>query len=258
MNTKLEKNNILGVGVSAINMDIATDQISAWVDNKEANYICVTPVHSIMMCFDSPELRTIYNDAGMVTPDGMPVVWLSRFLGSSHVSRVYGPDLLIAMCKKTEKDGTRHFFYGGADGVADKLVENLKANFPDLNVVGTYCPPFRPLTDEEDTIILNQIKNANPDIIWVGLGAPKQEFWMSSHLNQLAPSVLIGIGAAFDFHAGLVKQAPKWMQSNGLEWLFRFFQEPKRLWYRYLVNNPRFIFNTLLQVSGAKKYPMSS
>lgn len=247
--------NILGVNVSAINMDLALQTIDSWHTNQQSNYVCVTPVHSVMMCLDDQKLKQIYNDAGMVTPDGMPIVWLSRWFGSKQVSRVYGPDLLLAMCKHSIDKGYRHYFYGGAEGVADKLIENLKTQFPELEVAGAYCPPFRSLSPQEDKEIVEIILEAKPDIIWVGLGAPKQEYWMQSHLNALSPAILIGVGAAFDFHAGLVKQAPKWMQRSGLEWLFRFLLEPRRLWYRYLVNNPRFVFNMLLQVTNLKEYP---
>jgi N-acetylglucosaminyldiphosphoundecaprenol N-acetyl-beta-D-mannosaminyltransferase len=250
----LQKTNILGVGVSAINMNIALTTISNWVDNKLANFVCVTPVHSVMMCLDNNELRHIYNEAGMVTPDGMPIVWLSRWFGAKHVSRVYGPDLLLNMCVDSLYNNFKQFFYGGADGVADLLVSKLIEKFPDLNVVGTYCPPFRELSDLEDQEIANYINGCEPDIIWIGLGAPKQEYWMHSQLKALAPSVLIGVGAAFDFHAGLVKQAPKWVQSSGFEWLFRLSIEPRRLWKRYIINNPRFIYNIVLQVFRVKVF----
>ena len=237
-------------------MPSALQTLSEWIDQKEANYVCVTPVHSVMMCFDDPKLREIYNDAGMVTPDGMPIVWLSQRLGAPHVKRVYGPDLLLAMCKHSIARGDRHFFYGGAEGVADLLVEKLKTHIPDLNVAGTYCPPFRQLTPEEDAEIVDLINKAKPDIIWIGLGAPKQEYWMRDHLDKLAPAVLVGIGAAFDFHAGIKRQAPRWIQRSGFEWLFRFLLEPRRLWKRYVINNPRFVYHVFLQKLGVREYKM--
>lgn len=249
--------NILGIGVSPINMGIATSTIAHWIEHKLANYVCVTPVHSIMLCFNDPELRQIYNRAGMVTPDGMPVVWLSKASGHPEVSRVYGPDLLLAMCEASEKKGYSHFFYGGAEGVADLLVEKLKEEYPYLNVAGTYCPPFRTLTQDEDDEIVAIINENKPDIVWIGLGAPKQELWMDSHVGRIDSAVLIGIGAAFDFHAGIKKQAPFWIQRSGLEWLFRLMSEPRRLWKRYLVNNPRFVAHVFLQKTGLRHYELN-
>jgi N-acetylglucosaminyldiphosphoundecaprenol N-acetyl-beta-D-mannosaminyltransferase len=192
-------------------------------------------------------LRRIHAEAAMVTPDGMPLVWLARRAGY-RADRVYGPDLMLAVCEASQHTGWRHFFYGGNEGVADLLVARLQARFPGLQVAGTYCPPFRPLSDDESDAVVEQISAASADIVWVGLSTPKQERWMAQHVSRLHGCVLIGVGAAFDFHAGLKKQAPRWIQRSGLEWLFRLATEPRRLWRRYLRNNPEFIWRVAGQV----------
>jgi N-acetylglucosaminyldiphosphoundecaprenol N-acetyl-beta-D-mannosaminyltransferase len=173
-------------------------------------------------------------------------------MGFRHVERVYGPDLMLAVCEHSAKRGYRHFFYGGAPGVTEKLAVQLRSRFPGLQVAGTYSPPFRPLTPEEDREVVERINSSQPDIVWVGIGAPKQERWMAEHVGRLCAPVLIGVGAAFDFHGGLKKQAPRWMQKSGLEWSFRLMSEPRRLWRRYLVNNPFFLWLIFLQALGRK------
>jgi len=213
-------------------------------------------VHTVMECQRDPALKRIHNRSGMTTPDGMPLVWLSRLHGHRHVSRVYGPDLLIAVCQESIRAGYRHFFYGGAEGVPEALAAALLRRFPGLVVAGTYSPPFRPLTPEEDEQIVAMINRARPDIVWVGLGAPKQEYWMAEHVGRLEAPVMVGVGAAFDFHSGRKKQAPRWMQRSGLEWLFRLLTEPRRLWRRYLINNPLFLWLVALQLLGLRRYPL--
>jgi N-acetylglucosaminyldiphosphoundecaprenol N-acetyl-beta-D-mannosaminyltransferase len=184
----------------------------------------------------------------------MPLVWISRLLGFRHVDRVYGPDLMLAICKRSPGRGYRHFFYGGGDGVAALLKERLQARYPGLDVVGTFTPPFRPLTEEEDEDIVQCINALSPDIVWIGLSTPKQERWMAAHLGRIGASVMIGVGAAFDFHAGLKKEAPYWIQRSGLQWLFRLVSEPRRLWKRYLTNNPAFAWRITGQLAGLKHY----
>lgn len=247
--------NILGVHVSAINMQQALSTIDTWIAQEASQYVCVSNVHSIMESWDDPSLRRVHNEAGMVTPDGMPLVWTSRSRGFEHVSRVYGPDLMLAMCDHSMAKGYRHFLYGGAEGVPELLAERLQKQFPSLQIVGTYAPPFRALTPEEDARIVDQINQAKPDVIWVGLGMPKQERWMHEHVDRLQAPVLIGVGAAFDFHAGLKKQAPSWMQRMGLEWSYRLMTEPRRLWKRYLQHNPRFVALMALQELGLLRVP---
>jgi len=250
--------NVLGVGISAINhMDVVLETIEDWIARREPNYVCVTGVHGVMESQRDDELRRIHNASGLTTPDGMPLVWLSRLKGHRHVDRIYGPDLMLALCERsTTKNGFRHFFYGGAEGVPEQLVANLRQRFPRLQVVGIYSPPFRPLTPEEDERVVQIINQAAPDIIWVGLSTPKQERWMAVHLGHVEAPVLIGVGAAFDFLAGQKRQAPRWMQRSGLEWLFRLLTEPRRLWRRYLVNNPLFVLLVLAQALGLRRYSL--
>jgi N-acetylglucosaminyldiphosphoundecaprenol N-acetyl-beta-D-mannosaminyltransferase len=246
--------NILGIGISTINMAMALQIIESWICQRESQYICVTGVHGVMESQRDVELQRIHNAAGLVTPDGMPLVWLSRLLGFCHVRRVYGPDLMLAVCERSALQGYRHFLYGGAPGVADQLARCLQDRFPGLTIAGTYCPPFRPLTPEEDAVVVEQINAAQPDIVWVGLSTPKQEQWMATHVQRLHVPVLVGVGAAYDFLSGVKRQAPCWMQRSGLEWLFRLLQEPRRLWRRYLSNNPRFLWRVLLMTLGQKRY----
>jgi N-acetylglucosaminyldiphosphoundecaprenol N-acetyl-beta-D-mannosaminyltransferase len=232
--------DILGVGVSPINLDDAIATIERWISERSRNYVCIAGVHGVMESRRDQRLRSIHNEAGMVTPDGMPLVWLLRLLGRGNVDRVYGPDLMRKMTAVSSLRGYRQFYYGGAEGVADKLKQALTAAHPNLEVVGTHCPPFRELTPEEDQADIDAINMARPDIIWVGLSTPKQEFWMARHLGRIEAPVMVGVGAAFDFLAGTKRQAPRWMQRNGLEWLFRLCSEPRRLWRRYAYIVPGF------------------
>jgi N-acetylglucosaminyldiphosphoundecaprenol N-acetyl-beta-D-mannosaminyltransferase len=243
----ISRANILGVEVSAIDMEITLNTIEAWIARHEPHYVCVTGVHGVMESHRDEALRRIHNAAGLVTPDGMPLVWLSRLMGFPHVQRVYGPDLMLAVCERSARQGYRQFFYGGAPGVVEKLATRLQSCFPDLQVAGLYSPPFRSLSPAEDAAVVEHLNAASPAIVWVGMSTPKQERWMAEHVGRLSAPVLIGVGAAFDFHAGVKKQAPQWMQKNGLEWLFRLLMEPRRLWRRYLINNPWFLWLVLHQ-----------
>jgi N-acetylglucosaminyldiphosphoundecaprenol N-acetyl-beta-D-mannosaminyltransferase len=246
--------NLLGVHVSAVNMHRALAIMEAWIAQGETHYVCVMGVHGVMESQQDRSLGQIHNAAGLVTPDGMPLVWFSRLRGFRDTSRVYGPDLMLAMCGRSLAGGYWHYFYGGGEGVSERLSKKLQEKYPGLQVVGAYSPPYRELTEAEDTQIVNLINGAAPHIVWVGLNTPKQERWMATHRMKLTAPVLIGVGAAFDFHAGLKKQAPRWMQHSGLAWLFRLGSEPRRLWRRYLINNPKFIFSVALQLLGIKKY----
>jgi len=239
--------DVLGVGISSVNMPLAVARIQEWIASHSQQYVCITGVHGVIESQWDPKLKAIHNAAGMVTPDGMPMVWINHLRGFDHVQRVYGPDLMLAMCQESLSRGYKHFFYGGGDGVAELLKERLTARFPGLQVVGTYCPPFRKMSDDEDRQLIERIAQSGADIVWVGLSTPKQEYWMSEHLGRIAAPVMIGVGAAFDFHAGLKRQAPLWMQRSGLEWFYRLATEPRRLWKRYLRNNPLFVWYVLLQ-----------
>ena len=249
-----ERVNVLGVGISAITMADALAMIDTWIATGASRYVCVTGVHGVMESQADPALRKIHNCAGLVTPDGMPMVWLSRLHGHRRVERVYGPDLLLACCEASVAKGYRHFLYGGGEGVPERLAARLQTRFPGLIIAGTWSPPFRELTGTEEQAMIDTIASAQPDIIWIGLSTPKQERWMARYVGRLPAAVLIGVGAAFDIHAGVKKQAPPWMQRSGLEWLFRLATEPRRLWRRYLTNNPRFVWRLLLQLSGAVRY----
>lgn len=246
--------NVLGVGVSPVNMAEAVATMEAWIEGREKHYVCVTGVHGVIESQRDSRLREIHNKSGMTVPDGMPLVWLSRSAGHRNVSRVYGPDLMLAFCEASARHGHRHFLYGGEEGVADALGKRLEERFPSLVIAGTYCPPFRQLTAEEDADIVALINASRSDVVWVGLSTPKQERWMAEHRDALDAPVLVGVGAAFDFHTGRKKQAPAWMQRSGLEWLFRLLQEPRRLGRRYLINNPTFVSLLAMQRLGLKRY----
>ena len=248
------RENILGVQISAVSMIQALQFIERWIEVNKQHYICVTPAHGVMDCWRDPELRRIFNASGLTTPDGMSIVWILKLLGHHHVERVYGPDLMLAVCDRSIKESWSHYFYGGAPGVPETLAEKLADRFPDLQVVGTYSPPFRSLSPQEDREIVHMIKAANPDIVWVGLSTPKQERWMAAHLEKLNTPVLIGVGAAFDFLSDRKKQAPRWIQRSGFEWLYRLASEPRRLWRRY-ARYPLFVLLVLAQLLGLKHYP---
>lgn len=247
------KVNILGVQVSCINMQDAPMEMERWVQEGEQHYICVCPNHTVMECRRNPRLRAVVNGAGLVTPDGMSVVWVCWLYGYRHVERVYGPDLMLAFSALAAQKGYTSFYYGAAPGVPERLAERLQREFPGLRVVGTYSPPFRLLTPEEDEQIVKMINAANPDVVWVGLSSPKQDFWMAEHVGRLKAPVMIGVGAAFDFLSGSKRQAPRWIQRKGLEWVWRLAQEPRRLWRRNL-DTPPYFFNVLLQWTKLKSF----
>jgi N-acetylglucosaminyldiphosphoundecaprenol N-acetyl-beta-D-mannosaminyltransferase len=253
-NFLMELVNVLGVNVSPVPFTGVLAMIDSWIQAGTKKYCCCAPVSSVMAAQGDKKAMAAINGAGLVVPDGMPIVWIVQLAGFANQDRVYGPDLLLSICALSEKRGYSHFFYGGEPGIAERLVGNLKQQFPCLKVAGTYCPPFRPLTAEEDRAIIDMINHNSPDIVWVGLGSPKQDLWMAEHYEKLDAKVCIGVGAAFDFHSGRIKQAPRWMQQTGLEWLHRLWQEPRRLWRRYLIGSPAFVFLIALQLLGLRKY----
>ena len=244
--------NVLGIGVSALSLAQTCAAIVATRGTLHRGYICHGTAHGFTLAQSDPALKTAYRSAWLTTPDGMPLVWL----GPPGTERVYGPDLLLAVCDAGRAVGLRHYFYGGAPGVADTLRAKLNARFPGLDVVGTSSPPYRAPTADELSTFRAEITRLRPDVIWIGLGTPKQEKFMAAHAATLDAAVLIGVGAAFDFHSGRVRQAPRWLQRSGLEWLFRLGTEPRRLAARYLVTNPRFVLHVLAQRTGLKKYPL--
>lgn len=233
--------NILGIPVSVLNMTTAVDQVRRWIEARQSRYICVADVHSVMRARSDGDHRTAMLAADMVTPDGTPLVWFGRLNGAGELRRVCGPDLVLAVAAASVQPGWRHFLYGGNEGVAERLSDELRTRFPGIEVVGSNCPPFRALTPDEDAAIVATILELRADIVWVGLGCPKQEKWMLEHRDRLPGVLLVGIGAAFDFHTGDVQRAPKWMRDGGLEWLHRLASEPARLWRRYLILAPKFL-----------------
>lgn len=237
--------DVLGVRISALTMERTLAEFERWIADGEQHYVCVTGVHGVMESFRDPELREIHNASGLTTPDGMPIVWASHRAGADWTTRVYGPDLLLATCDRGRSLGWRHFLYGAKEGVPELLRDRLTARFSGLQVVGCWSPPFRPLTPEEDEEVVARINASGADVVWVGLSTPKQERWMAAHVGRLDAAVLVGVGAAFDIHSGMVRQAPLWMQQRGLEWLYRLRREPRRLWRRYLRNNGPFVVHLL-------------
>jgi len=250
----LPRVDILGVRISAINPAQAVGEIESWIGRRERQYVNVCNVHTIMECQQDARLKQVVNSSGLSTPDGMPLVWLSRLHGFRSAARVYGPDLMLALCERSQATGHRHFFYGGAPGIAERLAEQLQRRFPALQIAGIHSPPFRKVGAVEDRAVLDTIDAASPDVVWVGLGTPKQDLWVADHRPLLEAPVLIAIGAAFDFHAGVLRQAPRWMRRSGLEWSFRLAQEPRRLAYRYLVLNPLFVLNAFLQATKLRRF----
>jgi N-acetylglucosaminyldiphosphoundecaprenol N-acetyl-beta-D-mannosaminyltransferase len=247
--------SVLGTWVDAVNPPSALQEIEAWLAGGARGYVCVSNVHAVMEALRDEGFRRVYNQAGLIVPDGMPLVWVGRLRGHAGVRRVYGPDLMLQLCERLARLGRSAFFYGGSPGVAAELAERLRGRFPGLSSAGSYAPPFRELSRGEEEDVVRLLNDAGPDVIFVGLGCPRQEKWMAALRERLRAPVLVGVGAAFDFHTGRVPQAPRWMQSAGLEWLFRLAQEPSRLWRRYLVYNPLFIFHVTLQLLGLRRYP---
>ncbi len=246
--------NLLGVHVTAFDLTTAVAEMAQAVHENRRVFASTCPVYTLMQGHERPEVRAALNGAGWVTPDGMPVVWALRLMGAATVGRVYGPDLMWALTELSAQRGYAQFYLGGAPGVADQLAQVMQARFPGLKVAGAFCPPFRELTPVEEETMIEQVNASGAHLVWVGLGSPKQDLWMARYRPRLTPPLLIGVGAAFDFFTGRQPQAPRWMQTNGLEWLFRLMSEPRRLWRRYLVYNPKFIWQLALQLAGLRRY----
>jgi N-acetylglucosaminyldiphosphoundecaprenol N-acetyl-beta-D-mannosaminyltransferase len=252
---EIQRVNVLGVGVSVIDQDRARNFLFEAIRHGRRGYVTVTGVHGISEAQADESLRDIFNRALLVTPDGMPMVWMGKLQGHESIQRVYGPELMLNLCEHSVGPGFTHFLFGGVPGIAEELRQNLVARFPGLRVVGTYTPPFRHLNDSELRDLQQMVRGTQPDFFWVGLSTPKQERFMAQHLEILAEGkIFIGVGAAFDLLTGRVRQAPPSMQRVGLEWLFRLTQEPKRLWKRYLINNPLFVARAGAQLLGLRNY----
>jgi N-acetylglucosaminyldiphosphoundecaprenol N-acetyl-beta-D-mannosaminyltransferase len=245
--------NVLGVGISAVNMGRALEIIRGWIERREQHYVCVTPAHVVMECYHHPDLYPLLNLSGLTTPDGVSIVWLLRLQGRGEVGRVCGPDLMEAVCDISASKGWRHYFYGGRPGVAALLEKKLTVRHPGLQVVGLHSPPFSALGAEEDARVVEQINASSPDIVWIGISSPKQEQWMAAHVGKVSAPVLVGVGAAFDFLSGVKPRAPIWMQRSGLEWLYRLGSEPDRLWRRY-VQYPLFGILVAAQLLGLRRF----
>lgn len=231
---------ILKSNVDSTDYRDACDRIQALAETKTSSYVIAANVHVVMTGFWQSDYQHIINEATLVTPDGMPLVWVMRQLGIDRQSRVYGPDLMLAWCERAAQQNLPIYLYGGTEIMLEKLTEKLTQKFPTLKIAGTHAPPFRSLTPEEEQQDCDRIQASGASVVFVALGCPKQEQWMACQRGKLN-AVMIGVGAAFSFHSGEVKQAPRWMMQIGLEWLYRFFTEPRRLWRRYLINNPMFI-----------------
>jgi N-acetylglucosaminyldiphosphoundecaprenol N-acetyl-beta-D-mannosaminyltransferase len=234
--------SIRGINIAAINLQRATQSISARAATSRGDYVTVTGAHGIVECSDDASVRRAHQEAFLVVPDGMPLVWLGRRLGFRTMDRVYGPDLVESIFSEPECRELRHFFYGGRPEVVSSLIDALATRFGPFNMVGSYSPPLKPAGFSEADAIIRRIRDSSPHIIWVGLSTPKQELWMHMHMPKIGMGVGIGVGAAFDFLSGTTRQAPRWVQRSGLEWLFRVVNEPRRLFRRYLTVVPRFSF----------------
>jgi N-acetylglucosaminyldiphosphoundecaprenol N-acetyl-beta-D-mannosaminyltransferase len=242
---------VLGVPIAAVQIPDVVGRMEKWIAGRgRTRYICVANVHVIMEGRRDPSFGEVLQSADLCIPDGMPLVWIGRRRGHALYKPACGPDLLIDFCRMTNDAGYTHFFLGGRPGVANKLANELQSRFPGVRVAGIYSPPFRKLTEREDDEIAEQINRAAPDVLWVGLGCPKQERWMRQHRDKLRIPVAVGVGQAFDIHSGETPRAPIWMRENGLEWLFRLCREPRRLWRRYLIHNTQFVFALVLESLG--------
>jgi N-acetylglucosaminyldiphosphoundecaprenol N-acetyl-beta-D-mannosaminyltransferase len=252
-NTNPPSFRLLGVQVHAMQIPDVVSWLEARIlERAGCRFVAVTGMHGVMEAQHDRSFKEVLNSADLVVPDGMPLVWAGRHQGYAIKRRVAGPEFMATFCQHTGAK-YRHFFYGGAEGVADRLADVFQKRFG-IQVAGTYCPPFRPLALEEEAEVSRLVTGVAPDILWVGLSTPKQEKWMYEHRETLPVPVMVGVGAAFDFYTGRVRQAPAWMQERGLEWLFRLRQEPKRLWRRYLVYGSEFALLASLELLGLKKF----
>jgi N-acetylglucosaminyldiphosphoundecaprenol N-acetyl-beta-D-mannosaminyltransferase len=240
---------VIGVGISTLTFAQARDLILGVKGTSQRGYVCCGTAHGLVEAQLDTELRRVYNESWLTTPDGMPLVWL----GPRGVERVYGPDLMLAVCDAGRAVGLRHTLFGGRPGVAEELRTRLCNRYPGIEIVGALTPPFAAADDLEIATLRAELERTRPDVVWVGLGSPKQEKFMAKHWRSLEAGVLIGVGAAFDFHSGRVKQAPRWIRGSGFEWLFRFCMEPRRLGWRYLRTNPLFVGYVLAQKLGLRR-----
>jgi N-acetylglucosaminyldiphosphoundecaprenol N-acetyl-beta-D-mannosaminyltransferase len=248
---------VLGIGIDVVDPAGALAIAARWLARRNREYVCVLNVHAVMEAQRDERVRRVYSRSALKVPDGMPLVWMAHLAGHPSVRRVYGPDLTLSLCQLAAVEGYRCYFYGGAPGVGSLLSQEMERRFPGLRTAGVASPPYRALSAEETKDAIRTINETQADIVFVGLGCPKQDLWMDEHRAALEAPVLIGVGAAFDFLTGAVRQAPGWMQRLGLEWLFRLVHEPRRLWRRYLLLNPWFVACALLQLAGVRRYTIT-
>jgi N-acetylglucosaminyldiphosphoundecaprenol N-acetyl-beta-D-mannosaminyltransferase len=247
--------DVLGIAIEPLNMETALERVARELSARRKGYVCLIGVHGVMEAQRDPELAQIYAQASIRVPDGTPTMWVGQWQGLSRMDRVPGPDLMLEIFKRKEFATVTHFFYGGKEGVAEELEASFKRRFPWTRIVGTYTPPFRELTCEEEDSLAMRIRALQPDIIWIGISTPKQERFMRRFLPQLDTALMFGVGAAFDYHTGRIKDAPQWIKRAGLQWLHRLMQDPRRLMWRYLRNNPAFVWHIALQLTHLRSYP---
>ncbi len=253
---KIEKKNrvrVVSLFPDVVNHDAIIEKIADLIEQENGGYVCFSTVHMLMESYDDAAFGAKVNNADLIVTDGMPLVWMQKMQGKNAASRVRANDLMISLCAYAEQKKLKVGFYGGQQKVIDEILKRAKKNFPHLQISYSFSPPFRPLTDEEDAKITREINESGTQILFMGLGCPKQENWMAAHKEKLK-AVMLGVGASFDFYAGNVKESPEWMGRFGLEWLYRLTQEPKRLWRRYLILNPRFMWLAFLQLTNLKKF----
>jgi N-acetylglucosaminyldiphosphoundecaprenol N-acetyl-beta-D-mannosaminyltransferase len=246
---------VLGISIESTNMELALKRIESDLELRRKGYICMAGVHGIMEAHRDSRLAAIYAGSSMTLPDGTPTVWVGRWQGCRHMRQVAGPELMLEVFRRKEFADFTHFLYGGEEHVAEQLRERLTSSFPWARIIGTYTPPFRDLSQEEERGLITRVRHLKPDIIWVGISTPKQERFMHRYLHRLDTTLMFGVGAAFDFHTGRIQDAPRWIKRAGVQWLHRLIQEPHRLWKRYLHNNSTFLWHIALQLSGLREYP---
>jgi len=250
---KINRVNVVGLRANVCNHESAIRQIAEIIKRENGGYVCFSTVHMVMESYDNPEYGAKVNSADLVVPDGMPIVWMQKLRGAKGATRVRANDLMMLLCEYAERNNLSVGFYGGKQEVINAIKERAEKELPNLKIAYAFSPPFRPLTSEEDEKIMAEINRVKPDILFMGLGCPKQENWMAAH-KDILKAVMLGVGASFDFYAGNVAECPDWMGGLGLEWLFRLTQEPSRLWRRYLILNPRFMWLASLQLLRLKKF----
>ena len=255
----LPRFSLLDVHLTGVRIERAVEQIISFTSDGGRHYVCIFAVDSLLRCRDTPRLAAVANASDMTLCDGMPLVFVGRKFAKLDMNRCYGPDVMLKTLEAGCSKGLRHFFYGGdCEATVLKLEANLKAKFPSLEIAGHYVPPFRDLTEQERDEVISTINASKADVVWVGIGTPRQDYWVSEYRQPLHAPVLIAVGAAFNFHAGTVPQAPRWMMRCGFEWLFRLIAEPRRLWRRYIIGNPRFILLVIRQWLTRKPHALGA